>query len=150
MLFQGGAIVRSANTFLDAFKERDFVLKQNEQAVYYQGKVFWLNASVGRVEFARQLYNFLHVPGGDKEVKDTRAKIGQFKDKILKHNKEFPMKSFYTKDTQGTKRKRARTGDGGSAGAGAADCVLKAHGYEVKPEVVVDATGVALEPLFKA
>ncbi|KAI0245957.1 hypothetical protein BJV78DRAFT_1381972, partial [Lactifluus subvellereus] len=111
VLLKGAAIVRFANTFLDAFKKKDFVFvaifmrdsvratrytlfqKQNGQAVYYTEKFFWLNDSVDRVRFARQLYNLLHVPVGDKEAKETRAKIGQLKDKILKHNMEFPMKS---------------------------------------------------------
>ena len=70
-----------------------------------------MNTSVGRVEFARQLYNLLHVPGGDGEDEGTEAKIGQFGDKILKYSKEFPIKSFYTKDTQGTKRKHLPTGE---------------------------------------
>ena len=52
-----------------------------------------MNASVERVEFACQLYN-LHVL-----VVDTGAKIGQFMDRILKYDKEFPLKSFHTKGT---------------------------------------------------
>ena len=52
-------------------------------------------------------------------VADTGAKIGQLMDRILKYDKEFPLKSFHTKGTSGTKRKRARTGDGGGAGVGA-------------------------------
>ena len=60
-----------------------------------------------------------HVPGGDKEAKDARTKIDQLKDKILELNKEFPIMSFYTQETQRARRKRARRGDGGSAGVGA-------------------------------
>jgi hypothetical protein len=48
------------------------------------------------------------------------------------------MKSFYTNNTQGTKRKRSGTGEGagargGAGGIGAADCEeFRAHGYEVR------------------
>ncbi|KAI0245827.1 hypothetical protein BJV78DRAFT_1259993 [Lactifluus subvellereus] len=140
MLLQGAAVVRFANTFLDAFKEKkDFVLiaifirddgkairytlfqRQNARAVFYADKNFWLNTSVGRVEFVRQLYNLLHVSEGTQG--------------------------------QGTKGKGAHTGGGagaGAGGAGAADCAeLRAHGYEVNPEVIVDDKGIAWEKLFK-
>ena len=63
------------------------------------------------------------------------------------------MKSMSTKDGN-SGRKRARTGNatGNSnrAGGGGGDdrAQLRAHGYEVKPDVVVDANG-EWEPLFK-
>ncbi|KAI0245824.1 hypothetical protein BJV78DRAFT_1259964 [Lactifluus subvellereus] len=175
MLLQGAAVVRFANTFLDAFKEKkDFVLiaifirddgkairytlfqRQNARAVFYADKNFWLNTSVGRVKFVHQLYNLLHVSVGGEEAEDTKATIEQLKDKILKQNEESPMKSFHTKEGtqgQGTKGKGAHTGGGagaGAGGAGAADCAeLRAHGYEVNPEVIVDDKGIAWEKLFK-
>jgi hypothetical protein len=53
-----------------------------------------LNASVERGEFACQLYN-IHVLVRDKDTIDTGAKIGQLKDRILKYDKEFPLKLFH-------------------------------------------------------
>jgi hypothetical protein len=55
------------------------------------------------------------------------------------------MKSFFTEGTQGTNRTCARTDDSadasagaGAGGAGAADsAALRAHGYEVKSDVIV-------------
>ena len=38
-----------------------------------------MNALVGRVEFARQLYDLLHVLIWDKEAKETRPMLGQLK-----------------------------------------------------------------------
>ena len=89
---------------------------------------------------------------GEEENGDSKAKIEEFMIKLSKHQEKFPMKSFSAKDNQG---KRART-DGnedagtGAGGSGAADhAVLRAHGYEVKPDVIQDDDGIAWEPLFK-
>jgi len=68
------------------------------------------------------------------------------------------MKSFYSKGgDQEASRKRPRTGDGAGAaggavagGAYAAYCTeLRARSYEVQPDVIVNASGVAFEPLLK-
>jgi hypothetical protein len=69
------------------------------------------------------------------------------------------MKSFYTKkNDQEQSNKRPRTNDGAGAGGGAggvargasaAYCAeLRAHDYEVQPEVIVNASGIAFESLF--
>ena len=83
---------------------------------------------------------------------DTIAKIGQLRDQIKKHDKEHPMKSFHITDTRGTKE-RTRTGGGSGAGAGVAGpagyAELRAHGYEVKSEIVMDASGDTFEPLLR-
>ena len=59
---------------------------------------------------------------------------------------------MYTKDDK-TGRKHAGADDGNHAGAGegAADdrAQLRAHGYEVEPEVVVNASRGEWGPLFK-
>ena len=88
----------------------------------------------------------------DEETEDTKAKIQQLQDKIDQHDKEYPMKSFHTKDTVGNKRKCLDRGaddrgaGGGAGDIGATDCAeLRAHGYEVKPrveEVVDESRGV--------
>jgi hypothetical protein len=113
-----------------------------------------LNTSVGRVEFARQLYNFLRALGEDKEEegKDTWMKIDQLRRKIWEHDKLFYMKQY---EPGKTRENLARTGasdDSSSVGsAGAADCEdLKSHGYQVKSQVtIVDNKGGTMEPLFK-
>ena len=102
-----------------------------------------MNDPVGRVEFARHLYELLHV----KVDEDTTNATSKLNNMISKCH---GMKSFYTHDSQGPNS--ARTGDSDGAdgrGGGASDYPeLRAHGYEVKPEVIV-AGGVALEPLFE-
>ena len=119
-----------------------------------------MNAPVGRVRFARNLYNLLHVNVDDEECEDTRNATKELNTAILKQPN---MKSFFTEkddeesnksDDERHNKKCARTGDGGGAEGrrgGTADdhAELRTHGYEVKQEVTVDAGGVALEPLFE-
>jgi hypothetical protein len=118
-----------------------------------------LNTSVGRVEFTLQLYNLLHVLGqdGGEDDDDTRSTIERFNKETWDHKKKFHLKSLKTRKGQGSKGKGVRTGadddastgaDGG--GASAADSEdLRAHGYEVKLDVIVDDKGGTFEPLFK-
>src|SRR5712691_2956232 len=88
------------------------------------------------------------------EGKDTRMRreIRQLINTISQHEKVFGLKSFTTGVARGSKT-RTGDGDGASASGGDASAAesaeLKAHGYEVKPEVIVDSSGVILEPLFK-
>ncbi|KAI9511686.1 hypothetical protein F5148DRAFT_1009184 [Russula earlei] len=172
LLVEGAAVVRLANRFLDAFKkEESFVLiaiyiwptaiasqyfmfqNQKDHHVYYEEKEIPLNTAVGRAKFIRGLYNVLH----DKEdVDDAKGHTDALNKLVSK------MKSYYTPH-EGSGRKRARTGDndnartGAGAGAGgraggtsATDCAeLGAHGYNVKPAVIVRADGIELEPLFE-
>src|ERR1700722_2563898 len=89
-----------------------------------------------------------------EENKDLTGNIWYFKYKLIDHRMKFRMKPFLTQDTQGTERSARTEGsedaDTGSGGSGAADhAVLKAHGYKVEPDVIVDAKGIAWEPLFK-
>ena len=70
---------------------------------------------------------------------------------------EAKMKSMYTKETTGNGntghrgRKRASKGNRGHAGGGGGDdhAQLRAHGYEVEPEVFVDASGGEWAPIYK-
>ena len=109
----------------------------------------------GRVEFALQLYNLLHLEVEEDEDTNTNAETDGLNRKIL----SVGLKSFYTKDdAQGPKQqKRARTddgddtggsGDGGGQGT-ASSAELRAHGYEVQSQVIVDANGGTMEPLFE-
>jgi len=114
-----------------------------------------LNTPVGRVEFARQLYNFLSVLGEEGEI--TKTPIQQLKEKITDHQNKYGMKSLMTKKSKKKNDGREGDGDGDGAGAGAsvegtsaADSEdLRAHGYEVKPDVIVDNKGGTFEPFFK-
>ena len=108
----------------------------------------------GRVEFARQLYNLSHLEVEDN--KDTREKTHQLNRDVVSNAYQLKLKSFYsTNGTRGTRKKRARTDDvesasGDSGDEDTADCVeLRAHGYEVEPQVVVDSHGGTWSPLFK-
>ena len=108
---------------------------------------FELSNALGRVQFVYQLYNILHMPGrNNEEAKYTTAKVQLLIDRISEHKQKFPMKSLYK-----TKRERAGMSDGDDdsddpGDAGAADYAeLKAHGYEVKQEVMLDDNGGELE-----
>ena len=124
-----------------------------------------MNTSVGRVEFARQLYNLLRALGEDKkeEDKDTWMKINQLRGKISEHDKIFYMKPFEPGKTRENPARTSSSDDsstgasddsstGASVGsAGAADCEdLESHGYQVKLQVtIVDNKGGTMEPLFR-
>jgi hypothetical protein len=104
-----------------------------------------LDTSVGRAKFLRQLYNLRHVLERNKEAGDTEAKIQQLQNKIDQYDKKYYfMKSFYSKDSQGTNSQDVPS---------TTDCAeIRAHGYEVKPEAgeIVDESGkYVLKPLYK-
>ena len=118
-----------------------------------------MNIPVGRVKFARQFYNFLSVLGAEEEF--TTTPIQELKEKITDCQNKYGMKSLMTKKSK-KKDGRENDGDGAGAGAGvggtgagvggtgAADSEdLRAHGYEVKPDVIVDNKGGTFEPFFK-
>jgi len=118
-----------------------------------------LNIPVGRVGFARQFYNFLSVLGEEGEV--TTTPIQELKEKISDCQSKYGMKSLMTKKSK-KQDGRENDGDGAGAGAGvggagagvggtsAADSEdLRAHGYEVKSDVIVDNKGGTFEPFFK-
>lgn len=82
--------------------------------------------------------------------------IRQLQDQIMQHHKKHPLKSFYTKDSPGNKRKRPNNGtdnqgtDGGAGGVNPTNFAeLEAHGYEVEPraEEVGDGKGGVMIPL---
>jgi len=181
MLLLGAAIVRFANRFLETFMtNEDFVLfaiyiwdngevtryslfqEPNNPEVCYKKTSYWLNTSVERAKFVRQLYNFRHVLERAEETEDTEAEIQQLQNKINQHDKKYPMKSFHTKDypgtnnTQGNKRKRRNSDvddQGSGGGVSATDCAeLGAHGYEVKPRTgdIVDEKGGVIKSYSKS
>jgi hypothetical protein len=104
-----------------------------------------------RVEFTRQLYNLLHLEVEEDEDRDTVSKINKL-DKTIRSE---GLTSLFTHSTQGTRQKRRRTdvGAGGSGGGGgrgtAHGAELRAHGYEVQSQVIVDANGGTWEPLVE-
>jgi len=64
------------------------------------------------------------------------------------------MKSMYTKETTSNGNsggKRASRGNRSHAGGGGGDdhAQLRAHGYEVEPDVFVDASGGEWGPIYK-
>jgi hypothetical protein len=118
-----------------------------------------LNTPVGRVKFALQLYNFFSVLGEEGEL--STAPIEQLNDMIADYKGQYGMKSLLSKKS---KREDGRENDGDGAGAGAgvggagagvggASAAvsedLKAHGYEVKSDVMVDNKGGTFEPFLK-
>ena len=105
---------------------------------------------VRRAEFARQLYNLLHLEVEEDEDRDTIIKTNQLDQKIRSEG----LDALFTWDgSQGTKQKcrRMDVGAGGSGGGKgtAHGAELRAHGYEVQSQVIVDANGGTWEPLFK-
>ena len=111
-----------------------------------------MNHRIHRVEFARQLYNLLHLEVENDEDSDTRNETKALNDQIV----EAQLKALNSNvGTRGTNQKRPRTdvsggGRGGGGGQGTADSAeLRAHGYEVRSQVIVDANGGTWEPLFK-
>jgi hypothetical protein len=103
---------------------------------------------------ASQLHNLLHLEIEEDEDTDTKSNIHEFDQRIL----SVQLKSLHTKDdTQRTKRKSRRSdgsvGAGRSGGGGGQGTTnnadLRAHGYEVQPQVIVDANGGIIEPLYE-
>jgi hypothetical protein len=97
------------------------------------------------------LYNLLHLDvDGDEEI-SAKAETDKLKDRIKSVEKK--LKSLYTMDdTQGTKRRCTDVGGGGRGGGGgqgtANSAELRAHGYEVQSQVIVDDDGT-WEPLLE-
>ena len=115
-----------------------------------------MSIPVGRVRFARQLYNFLSVLGAEGEV--TTTPIQRLNEKITEHENKYGMKSLMTKKSKKKKDDGPESGGGGGgggagAGVGGASATdsedLGAHGYEVKSDVIVDNKGGTFEPFFK-
>jgi len=114
-----------------------------------------LNDSAGRAEFVRHLYILLCVEI-DRD-RNWKRVITELENRIRNDK----LNSMFTKDVPGDPgRKHARTGDdhqdgdhrAGSHRAGRDGdhrVQLRAHGFEVKPEVIVDDSGGTWEPLFE-
>ena len=112
-----------------------------------------MNQPSGRVEFIRLFYSLLSI--NSDEEGNTSYTIADFNRKVQKAN----MKSMHTEEaTENKGRKRARTaGDGGSEGGGGRasegsgtdDTRLRAHGYEVRSDDIVNDLGDVLELLYK-
>jgi len=99
-----------------------------------------LNDSAGRVEFVRHLYNLLCVEVDRDRDRDTKLAI----DELNRRIKDGGLDSMYTA------RKHAFTDNCDCTGRGGDDHTpLRAHGLEVKPEVIVDDMGGTWEPLFE-
>lgn len=94
----------------------------------------------------------------DKETEDANAKIQQLQNKIVEHNRKYPMALFHTENTPGNEWKRVSSDDdddddGGAGGICTTDCAdLRAHGYKVKPRVgdIVDEKGGVLKAHSKS
>ncbi|KAI0286359.1 kinase-like domain-containing protein [Russula brevipes] len=165
MLITGALIVRFANSFVGAFREaKDFVLCANfiwdnggasryilfqqQNKVYYHEITFSLNSPDGRVRFARHLYNLLFKKLDEGQNRNADNDIRVLNEMVQKLN----LKSMHTKDAAGRKRARTSAGDGDGAGSGSGGdhAQLRARGYEVKPEVIVDDDGIKWEPTLKS
>ncbi|KAF8429439.1 hypothetical protein L210DRAFT_3563367 [Boletus edulis BED1] len=150
MLATGAFVVRFANNFVSKFSQRkDFVLctffiaangtatrynlfQKLDGKVYYTKKAFPLGGPLGRVEFARHLYN-LRAELDQKEDQDAKDAVEALVDQV----KKCKMKLMYTK---------SETGRGGGNGHNA---LLRAHGYELQPKIIMDDSGGTLEPVYK-
>jgi len=109
-----------------------------------------LHNSVGRMEFVRHLYNLLciELDQDQDQDQDTRSAVRELNCRI----ESKPMKSMYTKEaTSNNGRECAHTGNGDrTSGEGGYDhAQLRAHGYEVEPDVFVDASGGEWGPIYK-
>ena len=108
-----------------------------------------LNDSAGRIVFLRHFYNLLWLElDQNQETRRIILDLNRMVDRQL-------TKSMHT-DDENTGGRRAptgsATGSGNRAGEGGGDdhAQLRAHGYEVKPEVVVDASGGEWAPLSRS
>ncbi|KAH9960197.1 kinase-like domain-containing protein [Russula dissimulans] len=168
LLLEGAAIVRFANTFLEAFRRaKNFVLcaviilsngevirytlyqEQDHPRVCYKEKRLSLNKSIDRIDFVRQLYNLIHMEREDEHCKDTIKKTSELKRAIFVHR----LKSFSSPDMDTDKftdyeeaDQRDRTGDDEHA---ADYAELRAHGYEAEPRVIVDDSGGRREQFYQ-
>ena len=109
-----------------------------------------LNNTAGRIEFIRHLYNLLRLESDQDEDQNTQSAINDLNSRIESNLEE----SVCTKDDTGS-RKRTRTGSATGSGnrtgegGGGYRAQLRAQGYEVKPEVEVDASGGEWVPYYK-
>jgi hypothetical protein len=102
-----------------------------------------LNDSVGRVELTRLLYNlFCHVEVDEAQDRDTKNVINQ----VIKDVQGWELNRLYTNKVA---TGRASTDDPDDTDGGGSHGELRAHGYKVRPDVIVGYDGVALEPLYK-
>jgi len=113
-----------------------------------------LNDPADRVQFVRWLYNVLRAELDQDQDQATSLAINELNESIQAGK----LASMFTKDVPGgcdSSRKRVRKDDGHQdrndrAGRDLDDRLqLRAHGFEVKPEVIVDDSGGTLEPLFE-
>jgi hypothetical protein len=106
-----------------------------------------LNDSVGRVELTRLLYNlFCHVEVDEAQDQDTKNVINEAKMDVQR----WKLHRLYTNKVptgRASKKRRTDNPDGADGGGGHGE--LRAHGYEVRPDVIVGYDGIALEPLYE-
>jgi hypothetical protein len=103
-----------------------------------------LNTPDGRAEFVRQLYNLRDMLEKD-EAGDTYAKIAELEKKTNDYAKRHHLKTF---STQGNKRQRLDSNGQGPGGGPTGSTELRAHSYEVEPQVISNDNGI-MESLVK-
>ncbi|KAF8125462.1 kinase-like domain-containing protein [Boletus edulis] len=165
MLATGAFIVRFANNFVSKFSQRkDFVLctffiaangtatrynlfqKLDGKKVYYTKKAFLFDDPLGRVEFARHLYN-LRAELDQKEDQGAEDAVKALVDQV----KKCKMKLMYTKSETGRGKHTESNHDdpAGGGGGNGHNAQLRAHGYELEPKFIMDDSGGTLEPVYK-
>jgi hypothetical protein len=118
--------------------------------VYYNVFRLSLTDDEGRVKFARCLYNLFYMKSDQDQ--DAIAKWAVFELNNMVERSGLKSLNTQSSNRRGS-RKRARTDnnddDDRSGGSRDGHAQLRAHGYEVQPEVFVDASGGEWSSLCK-
>ena len=122
-------------------------IRAQSPQVYYTQTTLSLSDSAGRIGFVRHLYNLLCVESDPTQAEDTQAAVSRLNEKI----ESLPMKSMFTKDDKNDRKRRRDDSNHTGTGDGGGDdrAQLRTHGYEVKSDVFMDASGGEWGPLFK-
>jgi hypothetical protein len=105
-----------------------------------------LNTADGRVKFARILYNILCVDVDQEQNNEMEHAIRLLKDKVDARR----LKSMHTKDGDDDSADDDSADDDSAGGGDGGDrAQLRAQGYKVESDVIVDCQGIKWEPISK-
>ncbi|KAH9052028.1 hypothetical protein EDB83DRAFT_2521895 [Lactarius deliciosus] len=153
LLLQGASIVRLANT-LDAYKDKSFVFvaiyisatglvdryllyqKRDSRTIYRKGQKFDLSMKDSHVLFTLELYNLISVLDAEPEDEGTKQSIHNLTVDLGRLGEDDKLPTFNGKTKDCTSHYGGdHAGPSTHSGGGGTE-QLKAHGYEIVPDVI--------------